>query len=61
MSYLIEFWRLQMTSYLSNQKLWRIVKERDEYYYEIRLAGTTIDRIRIEEPAYTYLKKEGLI
>ena len=48
-------------SYVSSQKLWRIVKERDEYYYEIRLAGVTIDRIRIEQPALNYLKEEGLI
>lgn len=48
-------------SYLSNQKLWKIVKERGEYYYEVKLAGEIIDRIRIEEPTLTLLKKVGLI
>lgn len=50
-----------MNKYLSNQKLWRVSKERDTYYYEIRLAGTTIDRIPIEYPVLKYLKKEGVI
>lgn len=50
-----------MSNYLSNQKLWRIAKERDEYYYEIRLAGTTVDRIKVEEPALKFLKREGVI
>lgn len=50
-----------MNKYLANQKLWRIIKERDEYYYEIRLAGTIIDRIRIEYPALKYLKENGVI
>ena len=48
-------------NYTSAQKLWRIIKERDNFYYEIRLAGEVIDRIRIEEPALSYLKKEELI
>lgn len=48
-------------SYPSNQKLWRVVKERDDYYYEIRLAGMIVDRIRIEEPALTFLDLRGVI
>lgn len=48
-------------SYLSNQKLWKVVKERGEYYYEVKLAGEIIDRIRIEEPTLSLLKKVGLI
>lgn len=48
-------------SYLSNQKLWKIVKERGEYYYEVKLAGEIIDRIHIEEPTLSLLKDEGLI
>lgn len=48
-------------SYLSNQKLWKVVKERDNYYYEIRLAGMIIDRIRIEEPALTFLHLREVI
>lgn len=47
--------------YLSNQKLWRIVKEANGYYYEIKLAGMIIDRIKIEYPALATLKKEELI
>ena len=47
--------------YKSSQKLWRISKEINGYYYEIRLKGMTIDRIRIEEPSLTILKEKGLI
>lgn len=47
--------------YLSNQKLWRIIKEPDGYYYEIKLAGMVIDRIRVEYPALATLKKEEVI
>lgn len=50
-----------MSIYLSNQKLWKIVKERENYYYEIKLAGDIIDRIKIEEPSFTYLKDRGLL
>jgi hypothetical protein len=48
-------------SYKSSQKLWKIVKERGNYYYEVKLAGEIIDRIRIEEPTLTIMKKVGLI
>ena len=47
--------------YLSNQKLWKIVKEPNGYYYEIKLAGVIVDRIKIEYPALNILKEEGLI
>lgn len=50
-----------MSKYTSSQKLWRVVKERNNYYYEIRLAGVTIDRIKIEYGSYKYLKNEGVI
>lgn len=50
-----------MNKYLSNQKLWKIIKEPNGYYYEIKLAGTIIDRIKIEYPALSTLKKEGII
>ena len=50
-----------MTKYLSNQKLWRIIKERNNYYYEIKLAGEVIDRVAILEPTITYLKDKGLL
>ena len=48
-------------SYLSNQKLWKIVKERGNYYYEVKLAGEIIDRIRIEEPTLSILKNMGVV
>ena len=35
--------------YTSNQKLWRIIHQPEGYYYEIRLAGTVIDRIKITQ------------
>lgn len=47
--------------YTPAQKLWKVIKERDEYYYEIRLAGNIIDRVRIEEPTLKYLKQEEVI
>ena len=51
-----------MSNYVASQKLWRVIKERDDYYYEIRLTGgIMIDRIKIEEPALTFLKKKGLL
>lgn len=48
-------------NYLSNQKLWKVVKEPTGYYYEIKLAGMVIDRIKVEYPALGTLKKEGVI
>lgn len=51
-----------MTSnYVASQKLWRIVQERDDFYYEIKLAGVVIDRIKVEEPALKFMKDKGLI
>lgn len=47
--------------YLSNQKLWKVVKQPNGYYYEIKLAGMVIDRIKIEYPAISLLKKEEII
>ena len=47
--------------YLSNQKLWRVIKEPQGYYYEIKLAGIVIDRIKVEYPALATLKEEGVI
>ena len=50
-----------MKKYLSNQKLWRIIKQPNGYYYEIKLAGIIIDRIKIEYPALGTLKQEKII
>ena len=47
--------------YLSNQKLWRVVKEPSGYFYEIKLKGVVIDRIRIEYPALGVLKEEKVV
>lgn len=44
--------------YLANQKLWKIIREPNGYYYEIRLGGMVIDRVKIDEPALTVLKNE---
>lgn len=50
-----------MSKYPSSQKLWRIIKEVNGYYYEIKLAGTVIDRVKVEYPAIAVLKKEEVI
>lgn len=50
-----------MSEYPASQKLWRITRTLDGYYYEIKLAGVVIDRLKIEEPTLTFLKQEGLI
>lgn len=50
-----------MNKYNSSQKLWKIIKEPTGYYYEIKLAGTIIDRLPIEYPAIKVLKEEGVI
>ena len=47
--------------YLSNQKLWRVTREPSGYYYEIKLGGMVIDRIKVEQPALSTLKKEDVI
>lgn len=50
-----------MSKYLANQKLWKVIKEPSGYYFEIRLAGMIIDRIKIEEPTLSILIKEGVL
>lgn len=50
-----------MSNYLSNQKLWKVIREPTGYYYEIKLAGVVIDRIKVEYPATNILKQEGII
>ena len=50
-----------MSEYQASQKLWRISRNFDGYYYEIKLAGVVIDRIKIEEPTLTFLKQRGLL
>lgn len=47
--------------YLANQKLWKIIREPNGYYYEIKLAGMVIERIKVDYPALGTLKKEGVI
>lgn len=50
-----------MSKYLSSQKLWRVVRQPDGWYYEIKLKGVVIDRIRVEYPALNILKQEEII
>ena len=46
------------SNYLASQKLWRIIKEPDGYYYEIRLAGMTIDKFKIPDDSKIHLAME---
>lgn len=50
-----------MSYYQASKKLWRISKTIEGYYYEIKLDGVVIDRLKIEEPTLTFLKQEGVI
>ena len=50
-----------MSKFTASQKLWRVIKEPNGYYYEIRLAGTVIDRIKIDYPALNTLKNAEII
>lgn len=45
----------------ASQKLWRVIKQPDGYYYEIKLQGVIIDRIKVDYPAIATLKKEEVI
>lgn len=47
--------------YLSNQKLWKVIKEPSGYYYEIKLKGIIIDRIKISPDVIKIMKAEGLL
>ena len=47
--------------YPSSTKLWKVIREPSGYYYEIRLKGLVIDRIKVEYPALSTLKNEGVI
>lgn len=37
-----------MSKFLSNQKLWKIVRQPDALFYEIKAGGLVIDRVKIE-------------
>lgn len=50
-----------MSEYLAGQKLWKITREIDGYFYEIRLKGMVIDRIKINTTTVTNLKNLGVI
>lgn len=43
----------------SSKKLWKIIRQLDGYYYEIRMNGVILDRIKVEEPALHILKDKG--
>lgn len=51
----------KVEKYKANQKLWKVIREPDGYYYEIKLAGMVIERIKIEYPAINVLKANGVI
>ena len=46
---------------MASQKLWRIIKKPDGYYYEIKLAGMVIDYFKIPEDSLINLKNNGMI
>ena len=50
-----------ISPYPASQKLWKVVEEATGFYYEIKLAGVVIDRIKIEEPVIKILKEKGVI
>ena len=50
-----------MSKFKSNQKLWTVEKNVSGYYYIIKANGMVIDKVKIEEPAYSFLKKAGEI
>lgn len=50
-----------MSKYTSSQKLWRVVRQADGWYYEIKLKGIVIDRIKVEYPALNILKREEIV
>ena len=50
-----------MTTFTASQKLWRVGKEIDGYYYELRAKDTVIDRIKITPTAVANLKNLGVI
>ena len=47
--------------YPSSKKLWRVAKQSDGYFYEIKLAGTVIGRMAIPEDTLKLLISEGVI
>lgn len=43
----------------SSKKLWKIIRQTEGYYYEIRMDGVILDRIKVEEPALHILEDKG--
>lgn len=50
-----------ISPYPASQKLWKVVKEPSGFYYEIKLKGMVVDRLKVDEPALTNLKEAGVI
>ena len=50
-----------MSNYKSAEKLWRLVNERNVYYYEIKLKGMVIDRIPVSQDAFILLRDKGVL
>jgi hypothetical protein len=42
-----------------SRKLWKIIKEPSGYYFEIKLDGVVIDRIKVEYGVEKFLKQKG--
>lgn len=42
-----------------SRKLWKVIKEPTGYYYEIKLDGMIIDRIKVEYNTEKFLKQKG--
>lgn len=51
----------EVKKYVASQKLWRIVKQPDGYYYEIKLAGMVIDRFKIPDTSRLQISFPSLI
>ena len=47
--------------YPSNTRLWRVCRDLDGYYFELKLAGTVVDRFDIDDQTVRMLRQEGII
>lgn len=47
--------------YPSNKRLWRVGRDLDGYYFEIKLGGMVVDRFDIDEQTVQMLRREGVV
>lgn len=52
---------MRETKFKSNQKLWRIVKTIDGYYYILKLAGRVVSQVKLKEEEIKFFKEIGEI